>query len=399
MTSRLTCRSTVAICALAVGLLASPQTVQGDGVGDAQRKLNQVLDDLENLRDQMGQIDEDYNGALDRQDELLIEIAASQARVDEMSAVLGDVQTVLTAIAVKRFTSGDNMALSPIFSNASTYGAAGQRSSLTALALDNGEGNVDDLESIVDDLAAEQASLAQKEQEATQLIATLEAKQVAMADLESDYLARYSKAENELGQAKLRAAEAAREAAAAAQAQKQRAAAATAAAAAAATAAANAAATAARTAVATVAAVPRGAGAATPAVTPPIAAPRYTGPVPAVSGSAGVAVAAAYSQIGVPYVAFKASPETGFDCSGLTQWVWAQAGVSLPHQSGRQLAATASVPRDEVQPGDLIFYYTPISHVGIYVGGGQMIHSPATGKTVSITNVNWNKVVGIGRPG
>ncbi|CAN5574630.1 hypothetical protein BH10ACT2_BH10ACT2_25420 [soil metagenome] len=110
-------------------------------------------------------------------------------------------------------------------------------------------------------------------------------------------------------------------------------------------------------------------------------------------------MSAAYGQIGVPYVAFNASPETGFDCSGLTQWVWARAGVSLPHQSGRQFATTASVPLDQVQPGDLIFYYTPISHVGIYVGGGQMIHAPAPGKYVTLTNVNWKKVVGIGRPG
>ncbi len=385
MGSRLARRSIVSVSALvvglSVGLLAGPQTVQGDGVDDAQRKLNQVLDELENLRDQMGQVAEDYDGALDRQDELLVEISASQARVDEMSAVLGSVQTVLTEIAIKRFTSGDGMALSPIFSNASTYGAAGERSALATLALDNGQGNVDDLQSIVDDLAAEQASLARKEQEATQLIATLEAKQLEMTDLESDYLSRYAKAERELGQAKLRAAEAAREAAAVAKAQRQRAANAAAATAAAAR---------------TAAAAPRGAGAAPPAA---VAAPRYSGAVPSVSGSAGIAVSAAYGQIGVPYVAFKASPEVGFDCSGLTQWVWGRAGVSLPHQSGRQFATTANVPQDQVQPGDLIFYYTPISHVGIYVGGGQMIHAPAPGKSVSLTTVNWNKVVGIGRPG
>ncbi len=387
MTLRRARRSNFLICSLVVGLsvgvLAGQPAAQADGVDDAQRKLNQVLDELENLRDQMGQIDEDYNGALDRQDELLVEIAASQARVDEMSAVLGNVQSLLTEIAVKQFTSGDSMALSPIFSNASTYGAAGERSALATLALDNGEGNVDDLQSIVDDLAAEQASLARKEQEATQLIATLEAKQVEMAGLEENYLARYAKAERELGQAKLRAAEAAREAAAAAKAQRQRAAEAASAATAATAAAAR-----------TAAAAPRGSGAA-----PPAAAPRYTGAVPEVSGSAGIAVSAAYGQIGVPYVAFKASPDVGFDCSGLTQWVWGRAGVSLPHQSGRQFATTANVPQDQVQPGDLIFYYTPISHVGIYVGGGQMIHAPAPGKTVSLTTVNWNKVVGIGRPG
>lgn len=366
MRSRLTPRSTALGFALAVGLLVAPQAVKADGVDDAQRKVNQILDELEQLRDQMGQIDEDYNGALDRQDELVIEIAVSQAKVDEMTLVLGDVQQTLAQIMLDRFTSSDSAGLSPIFSNASTHSEAGQRSTLALLAVDNGEGNVDDLQSIVDDLAAERATLAEKQEEATQLISFLESQKEEMADLEATYLSRYAKAERDLGKAKLQAAEQAREAAAAKKAQMQRDAEA-----------------------AALARIPRGAG----------SAPRYTGAVPQVSGSAGIAVAAAYSQIGVPYIAFAAAPGTGFDCSGLTQWVWARAGVSLPHQSGRQFRGTANVPQDQVQPGDLIFYYTPISHVGIYVGGGQMIHAPAPGKYVGLTTVNWNKVVGVSRPG
>jgi cell wall-associated NlpC family hydrolase len=118
-----------------------------------------------------------------------------------------------------------------------------------------------------------------------------------------------------------------------------------------------------------------------------------------VSGKAGVAVAAAYSQIGVPYKFAAESPDVAFDCSGLTKWSWGRAGVYLPHQSGAQFGSTARVSRDQVQPGDLIFYYTPIGHVGIYVGGGQMIHAVNTGTTVALAPVRWNKVVGIGRPG
>jgi cell wall-associated NlpC family hydrolase len=57
------------------------------------------------------------------------------------------------------------------------------------------------------------------------------------------------------------------------------------------------------------------------------------------------------------------------------------------------------VPVEAAQPGDLIFYYSPISHVGIYLGGGQLIHAPATGKTVSVASVNWSKVAVVGRPG
>ena len=116
------------------------------------------------------------------------------------------------------------------------------------------------------------------------------------------------------------------------------------------------------------------------------------------SGAAG-AVAAALSQVGVPYVWGAASPGSGFDCSGLTKWAWGRAGVSLPHQSGQQSATVPHVPIDQAQPGDLIFYYSPIGHVGIYVGGGQMIHAPQTGSVVSVVTVRWNKVVGVGRPG
>ena len=64
-----------------------------------------------------------------------------------------------------------------------------------------------------------------------------------------------------------------------------------------------------------------------------------------------------------------------------------------------QSNALPSVPRTEAKPGDLIFYHNPISHVGVYLGDGQMVHAPSPGKFVSITSVNWNKVVDVGRPG
>jgi cell wall-associated NlpC family hydrolase len=112
-----------------------------------------------------------------------------------------------------------------------------------------------------------------------------------------------------------------------------------------------------------------------------------------------VAVAAAQRMLGVPYRAFEASPERGFDCSGLTMWAWAQAGVSLPHQSRQQYNSNPKVSRDQIAPGDLLFYYNPISHVGMYVGGGLMIDSPHTGAVVRVKPVKWEKVVGIARPG
>ena len=64
-----------------------------------------------------------------------------------------------------------------------------------------------------------------------------------------------------------------------------------------------------------------------------------------------------------------------------------------------QAAAIPRVPIAAAQPGDLIFYYSPISHVGIYLGNGQLVHAPNTGSYVKVTNVRWSKVVAVGRPG
>ena len=120
---------------------------------------------------------------------------------------------------------------------------------------------------------------------------------------------------------------------------------------------------------------------------------------PSVSSSSGLAVQSALGQLGVPYRFATSNPGVAFDCSGLTKYAWGQAGVDLPHQSAAQFASTPHVPKDQAQPGDLIFYYSPISHVGIYLGGGMLVHAPNTGKTVKVGAVNWGKVVGVGRPG
>ena len=89
------------------------------------------------------------------------------------------------------------------------------------------------------------------------------------------------------------------------------------------------------------------------------------------------------SQIGVPYRFAAASPGVAFDCSGLTSWAWGRAGVGLPHQSRQQYASVPHVPASAAQPGDLLFFYSPISHVAIYLGNGMMIHAPNSGATVT----------------
>jgi cell wall-associated NlpC family hydrolase len=120
--------------------------------------------------------------------------------------------------------------------------------------------------------------------------------------------------------------------------------------------------------------------------------------VTAASPNAQVAVDAALSKVGAPYSWGAAGPDS-FDCSGLTMWAWAQAGVSLPHNSGMQYSATPRVAQSDLQPGDLLFFGSPIHHVGMYIGNGQMVESPYTGLSVRVTAAFRSDYVGAGRPG
>ena len=127
----------------------------------------------------------------------------------------------------------------------------------------------------------------------------------------------------------------------------------------------------------------------------------YNPPPPDVTG-AQRAIDAAKQVIGTQYVFAAADPSVGFDCSGLTMWAWAQAGISLPHSSAEQYATLPHVALSDIQPGDLLFFYTPISHVALYIGGGMMIEArhPGPGGEVQETAVSVynNQMVGAARP-
>ena len=108
--------------------------------------------------------------------------------------------------------------------------------------------------------------------------------------------------------------------------------------------------------------------------------------VPTVPAGPGHPQAAtiALQYLGIPYVWGGASPGTGFDCSGLVMYVYAQLGISLPHYAAAQYQLGAPVDRSQLQPGDLVFF-DALDHVGIYIGNGQMVHAPQTGDVVKIT--------------
>jgi cell wall-associated NlpC family hydrolase len=387
--------------AIAVGsLLTSATVANADSVSSEKQKVDQLADQLDNLQNRLGQLDEDYGAAQDRKDQLDQEIADSQARIAQQQARLGELSAVLGDIAVDKYVTGSAMDLSPLFSNAAAYTEAEQKDSLSRLALDNGSGSTDEMLALAEDLAKEQDSLSRKQQQVADLVASLNSKLDEANKLETEYQQKLSSAQADLGVAIEQERERRAEAAAAAEIAKQKQAAADAAAAAAA-----------NNKKSSALAPPRGGGTggstagtdpapsggggdpggSSPAPPPPSAPP--------VSSKAGIAVNAAMSQLGVPYQFGAESPGVAFDCSGLTKYAWGQAGVYLPHQSGAQYASIPHITQGEVQPGDLIFYKSPIGHVAMYIGGGSLIHAPRSGDVVKIAVVDWAKVVGIGRPG
>jgi cell wall-associated NlpC family hydrolase len=111
------------------------------------------------------------------------------------------------------------------------------------------------------------------------------------------------------------------------------------------------------------------------------------GPIVANSQAAQVAVDTAMAQRGKPYV-WAASGPGSFDCSGLMAYAFSAVGIDLPHSSAMQSGMGQSVSRDQLQPGDLVFFYSPVSHVGMYIGGGQMVHAPTSGDVVKVSNID-----------
>jgi peptidoglycan DL-endopeptidase CwlO len=395
---------------LAIGLLGggvrAPFAV-ADEVDQQRQRVEAIADDLEALENRIGELDEQHAAALDRIDELSVEIQVSQAQVDAQSAELGLLQDQLSSIALDKFMSGGSIGATPLLGSAAAVTDELQRGELSRVALDQGAGSTDEMQSLVEDLSAETQALEARKTEQAELIASLEARQQEGEALTSEYQQRYAEAKAELGNlvaeeqqrraeqavAEAQASEAQAREAQAREAQSQNQA----------------------TGDGTSTSPSRGGGvtsvpsggddtgsggaSATPtAPTAPDTTPA-TPTVPPPSSVSGIAVNAASGQLGVAYRFAAESPGVAFDCSGLTKYAWGKAGVYLPHQSSAQYASTPHIPKDQAQPGDLIFYYSPIGHVGIYIGGGAMIHAPSPGDVVKVSPVYWNKVVGVSRPG
>ena len=380
---------------------AFPEIAQAS-VADQEREVARIVDELDRLHTQADILAEDWAEAEDNLRELDKDVAEAEASVAAKEAELNALRGDLSEVAIRAFTGSGGDVLGPLFSNAELYGDTLAKDQYSRVALSVGTMTTDDLDELVADLDEERKALEDKRAEVETLKVTIEQKRQQTEETTAQFVERRAEAEARLGvliaqEEQRRAdeafarlqAELAGQQAAAGQSNNG------------------------------------GGGGSTQSngggggnggggnsgggdsgggnsgggggsSTP---APAPAASTPAVSGLAGIAVSAAMAQQGVKYVYATSKPGQSFDCSGLTHYAWGQAGVYLPRNSRAQAAATPRVPAAAAQPGDLIFYYSPISHVGVYLGGGQLVHAPNSGSVVKVASVSWGKVTAVGRPG
>ena len=323
---------------------------------------------VEQLGDKLSMLDEDYNEARIEVATLQEQVVGAEQAKADTAARYGKARTVARNRAVEAYMTGGGLARA-----ARLIDGDGQdvllRNEYLSTAATQDAAAIDTLAAAREDLDTQTAVLAQR-------VADAEAAQRRVADRrkQTDALVRQQKAllskvQGELAELvrqeeQARAAEAARRARAELSRQPR--------------------------------ATPAPAARARPsrgALGPP---PAGTD-APAPSPGAAAAVSFAKSQLGKPY-SYGASGPDSYDCSGLTMTSWRQGGKSLPHSSRAQYSATARVALADIAPGDLVFYGSPIHHVGIYVGGGQMVDAPHSGAYVRYASIYRSDLVGVGRP-
>ncbi len=434
------------------------QSAGADGIGSQQQQVKDDLAEINRLDQKASQLNEAYLGYINQKTELDAEIATAQQKITAQQATLGTLQGQLANLAVSKFTGGGSDALGPLFSDPSKLNDGLQRDQLAEVAVNAGNATTDNYNDLLTQLDQEQATLQAKQAKAAKLAQQASDASAQATQAGAAYQAELTKDQNKLGdllaqeqqrQLDAAAAQHAKDVAAA-QAKQQAEADARAAKAATAstkkstandTSTGNAAADNATGNVGAANASTDGNGSSnadipaaqtssktkssSSSTSPTVTASSdgsssngssgdnssggsssgssdtaaTTPAPPPVSSRAEIAVNAARSQLGVPYKFAMSSPGVAFDCSGLTSYAWKIAGVSIPHQSAQQYATTPHVAITDIQPGDLLYFYHPISHVSIYIGNGQEIQAPAPGKFVEIAKVDWAGLVGASRPG
>jgi cell wall-associated NlpC family hydrolase len=357
--------------ALTGSLVAGPASAQQSS-DEVRSRLDTAQDRLDELEMLIGRVVDEYNDAVVALEAAEAELDATEVELTSLTAQAGALEDSVVDHVRRLHKLGPAIELSALMVGGDAN-ATGERMSALRHILDAQRIDLEELEATQTSLAAVEERLEQQRQEADARTAEIEERrevvEATIADEQDEIdalndelasaLQREEEARRRDEERRRRAAEQARQERAAQQAREQEQQAAT---------------------------------TTSTSSTPP------AGPAPAPRANAQVAVDAALSKLGSPY-RWGATGPNSFDCSGLMVWAWAQAGVSLPRSSSAQFAGLRSISRSELQPGDLVFAGNPVHHVGMYIGNGQIVHSPYTGAVVSIRSMERPDLRGFARPG
>jgi len=361
----------------------------GDAISDKRAEAERIARQLEQQSQTVSILAEDYDEARVRIETINENLKAAEAKVATTDAQAAGVRARLTRQAVESYIRGGSSQKIALLAGAHSGDNLAVRGQYIKSVTSNAVDVLDELHSVKAQLAEQRGRLDAAKADAAAAVALAESKRKAAASAEAAQRATLAKVQGELAdlvaaEARRRAEETARRVQAELAARKARADAA--ARDAAARAASNASA---RNRTATPSATQPASGGSSSSADAP------TGAGPPAAG-ADAAVAEAKRQIGKPYQYGSPGPDS-FDCSGLTSYAWRAGSKTLPHSSRAQWSATSRVSLSEVQPGDILFYGNPIHHVGIAVGGGQMVEASETGTPVRYASIYRSDLVGVGR--
>lgn len=343
---------TIALLVACLGI----RNAGAQSIDDARAEAEALAADLDATRERLIELAEEYNRATADLDAARAQIAADRKQLEANQAVLDAARGQLRDYALEAYiTGGGERELDGFFgADANTVD---QRLNYLKSAAGNRRTLMDEVNQASRRVERQLAQVEQAEREAAAEQARLDAARAEASRLEASTAELLARAEGRLAdlvaEAEARRAEEERQAALAAARAAQ---------------------------IQPRVSPPAGPVAPTP---PP---PSYT-PPPGIRPEAAAALSAAMSQLGVPYVWGGASPSAGFDCSGLIYWAYGRAGVSLSRPADYQRDDSVRIGYDDLQPGDLVFYGEPPSHVGMYIGNDQIINAPQTGDVVGIKNM------------
>ena len=337
------------VLGLAVTAAGSAEPAQ---IGSKRAEAQQVLAQIQAMDAQMEKAVEAYNAANVRLDQIKHDLEVNQARLQTAKKNLVKARAQVSARLVALYTSDEPDTLSIIF-GASSLGDLIERIDSANRIADEDARIAAEVKQYRNEVQTRQQALVKAQADQEKVVAERAAQRASVQSQLAERQALYSSIKDQIAQ--LEAAERARQARLAAQARaaaKQQ----------------------------------QSAPAPAPAPAPSSSSGGSSGssaPPPATHSSV---VSIALQYLGVPYVWGGASP-SGFDCSGLTMYAYAKVGVYLPHNAAMQYGMGTPVSRSQLAPGDLVFF-SGLSHVGMYIGGGRFVHAPHTGDVVKISSLS-----------